>query len=192
MANEGAPWIYVDAAAIGNPPECADLDEALGATIQDELPRSKTKSRGKKKKDGSVTEYDATIAVGMAGGSIVGGASSISRKLVQSSKEKKWGSKYENYAEGVQIGDEPPSNVETCDGDMFEYTENKAHPKQGHAEAKIIEDWFKAGAKGRLILNPSKAPCEDCSRLINEVNKSKDGKKNCDKILVCESAMSRE
>lgn len=185
------PWPYLDASAVGNPPECGDLDGALEATISEELPRSKTKSRGKKKKDGTVKEYDATIAVGMVAGSMVAGASSIPRSLVQSSKAKSWGSKYANYAEGAKIGDDPPSNVKTCDGDMFEYVDSPAHPKQGHAEAKIIEDWFKAGAKGKLILNPSKRPCEDCSRMINEINKGKDGKQ-CDKIIVCESAMSRE
>jgi|CXWL01.1.fsa_nt_gi hypothetical protein len=184
------PHPYLDSAAIVSPPECDELDGILGATKQDELPRSKTKTRGKKKKeDGTVSEYDATVAVGFANGGMVGGASSIGRGLVRSEKAKRIGNKYANYAEGIQRGEE--SNVKTCDGKTFKYRDNPSNPTQGHAEAKIIEDWFKAGAKGKLLLNPSKKPCKDCSQMINEVNKGKGGKK-CNKIEVCESSVSRE
>ncbi len=92
------PHPHLDSSAIGNPPECDDLDDTLEATKQNELPRSRTKTRGKKRKDGSVKEYNATVAVGLSGGSIMGSASSIPRSVVMSAKDKKWGGKYENYA----------------------------------------------------------------------------------------------
>ncbi len=183
------PHPYLDAGAIVDGPECDDLDGTLEATMTDgELPRSKTKSRGKKKEDGTVSEYNATIAVGFANGGIVGGASSIGRGLVQGQKARVIGNKYEQYSEGIKRGER--SKVVTCDGNEFVYVDSPSNPKQGHAEAKIIEDWFKAGAKGKLLLNPSKTPCPDCSRMINEVNKGEKGKK-CDKIEVCKSSVSR-
>lgn len=162
------PHPYLDSSAIGNPPECDDLNSTLDATVEEELPESRKKG--------------ATIGLGMtqgAPGSMVGGASSISASTVRR------GGKYAHWSEGIEQGE--PSNVKTCDGDTFEYAES-GRPKEGHAEAKMIEDFFKNGAKGTLVIAVSKSPCKDCSRLINEVNKGKDGKE-CNKIVVCESSV---
>jgi hypothetical protein len=164
------PHPYLDASAIGNPPECEDLETTLEATVEEELPPSRKKS--------------STIALGMTQGSpssLVGGASSISRSTVRR------GGKYAHWAGGVERGGDPSSNVKTCDGETFKY-EDTGRPKQGHAEAKIIEDFFAGGAKGVLVLSISKSPCKHCSRLINEINKGKDGKE-CNKIIVCESSV---
>jgi len=161
------PHPYLDSSAIGNPPECEDLNTTLQATVEEELPESRTDS--------------ATIGLGMTRGnpsSLVGGASSISRV--------RRGIKYDHWAQGIQRGEK--SNVKTCDGQTFAYDDSTGRPTQGHAEAKMIEDFFANGAKGTLVIAVSKSPCEHCSRLINEVNKGKDGKK-CNKIIVCESSV---
>ena len=111
---------------------------------------------------------------------------------VRASKKARRGRKYASFAEGVKRRKDGKSNsnVKTCSGKQFEYKDDPRNPKQGHAEAKIIEDWFKAGASGTLILNPSKSPCGDCRRLINEVNTGERGKK-CNRIVVCEAATRR-
>ncbi len=170
QSGQTPPHPYLDSSAIGSPPECEDLNETLEATVQEELPPSRKKS--------------STIALAITQGnpsSMVGGASSIGRSTVRR------GGKYAHWAEGVQRGDDPESNVTTCDGDTFKYKKG-GRPKQGHAEAKIIEDFFSNGAIGTLVISVSKSPCEHCSRLINEVNKGKDGKE-CNKIIVCESSV---
>jgi hypothetical protein len=145
-----------------------DLNATLQATVEEELPEGRTNG--------------ATIGLGMTQGdpsSIVGGASSIGRSTVRR------GGKYDHWAQGIQRGE--TSNVRTCDGQTFVYNDS-GRPKQGHAEAKMIEDFFANGAKGTLVIAVSKSPCKDCSRLINEVNKGKDGKE-CNKIIVCESSV---
>ncbi|MEW5702960.1 MAG: hypothetical protein AB1792_12125 [Candidatus Zixiibacteriota bacterium] len=145
---------------------CEDLKKTRDATVKEELPPSKTKG--------------ATIAVGMAttpsGTEMMGGASSISKSTV------KKGGKYAHWAQGVKKGQ--TSNVKTCDGKTFQYKQG-GRPKEGHAEAKIIEDFFKGGGQGKLVLSITKKPCEDCQRLIDEVNKGTDGQGDCDIITVC-------
>ncbi len=162
------PHPYLDSAAIGNPPECDDLNTTLEQTIEEELPKSRKKG--------------ATIGLGMTQGdpgSMVGGASSISGSTVRR------GGKYAHWSEGIAQGEK--SNAKTCDGETFKYTEG-GRPKEGHAEAKMVEDFFKNGAKGTLVIAVSKSPCKHCSRLINEVNKGKNGKE-CNKVIVCESSV---
>ncbi len=161
------PWTYLDSAAIGNPPECTDAEKTLAQTVKEELPPGRTEG--------------ATVAIGTIRGdpgSISGGASSIGRGTVRR------GGKYAHWAKGIQRGEE--SNVKTCDGERFVYSEG-GRPKQGHAEAKIIEDYFASGAKGRLVIAVNKPPCADCARLINEVNKGSRGRK-CNRITVCQSS----
>ena len=168
------PHPYLDSSAIGNPPECEDLSATLKATKKDkptkkdELPASRTKG--------------ATVGLGMTQGnssSMVGGASSIARSTVRR------GGKYGHWAKGIQRGEK--SNVKTCDGQTFQYSDT-GRPKQGHAEAKMIEDFFANGARGTLVIAVSKSPCKHCSRLINEVNMGKNGKK-CNKIIVCKDSV---
>ncbi len=142
--------------------ECEDLKSMLDQTVAGELPPSRTEG--------------ATVAVGSTSGGVVASASSISQSTV------KKGGKYSSYCQGIKQGQS--SNVMTCDGETFKYNENAGRPKEGHAEAKMIEDFFKGGAKGKLVISVSRAPCDDCTRLINEVNRGKDGKK-CDKVQVC-------
>lgn len=198
------PHPHLDAVAIGSPPECDDLDRTLSATIAEELPDWIRVMR-KKSKTGNVIKYDATIAVGLIGSDIVAGASSLSRRIIRASKAVRRGKRYKlheiahgvglahhpfgNYAEGVKRGDKVPTYIKTCSGKTFRYNNDLPRPHQGHAEAKIIEDWFKSGAFGTLLLNPSKSPCPECSRMINQI--VRDGKKKCGRIIVCKSALTR-
>jgi Domain of unknown function (DUF4150) len=65
----------------------------------------------------------------------------------------------------------------------FQYDRKKF--KHRHAEAKIIEDWFKAGAPGQLVLFVSRPVCESCAELIKHVNCNPNGE-NCKKVFVCD------
>lgn len=171
------PHPFLDSSAIGNPPECPDLESTLEQTVSEELPPGRT--------DG------ATVGLGItqgAPGSMIGGASSIGRSTIRR------GGKYSHWAAGAEQlrpeqPTEPSPNIKTCDGKPFEYR-NTGRPKQGHAEAKMIEEFFANGAKGTLVIAVSKSPCEDCSRLINEVNSGQKGKQ-CNKVIVCESSVSK-
>lgn len=174
---DAPPHPFLDAAAIGNPPECPDLETTLALTVAEELPPSRTQS--------------ATVGLGITQGklgSMIGGASSIARSTIRR------GLKYSYWSEGAKQlypdqPTEPSPNIKTCDGKPFEYR-NTGRPKQGHAEAKMIEEFFANRSIGTLVIAVNKSPCEDCSRLINEVNSGKNGKK-CNKIIVCESSISK-
>jgi hypothetical protein len=51
---------------------------------------------------------------------------------------------------------------------------------------KSSEDYISRPPMCQCALKISRPPCPDCTRLINEVNKGKDGKGNCNKIKVCD------
>jgi hypothetical protein len=166
------PWPYLDGMTLpASDPVCEELNKTLAATVNEELPPSMRPS----------PENPSTVAVGAisGGGGLVAGASSISAKRVLR------GGKYANYSKGIDRG--AKSNVKTCGSDEadFKYTDS-GRPYEGHAEAKIIEDFFAAGAQGTLVLSITQPPCPECSRLISEVNRGKDGKGECNKIKVCE------
>jgi hypothetical protein len=164
------PWPYLDGMTLpASDPVCKDLNETLAATVSRELPPSMRPS----------PNNPSTVAVGtVSGGGLVAGASSISAKRVMR------GGKYANYSKGIDRG--AKSNVRTCGSDEpdFTYTDS-GRPYEGHAEAKIIEDFFAAGAQGTLVLAITQPPCRECSRLISEVNRGKDGKGECNKIKFC-------
>jgi hypothetical protein len=177
LPGNSPPHPFLDSMAIGNPPECSDLESTLDQTVNEELPPGRTNG--------------ATVGLGISQGapnSMIGGASSIGRGTVRR------GGKYAHWAPGAQqVNPNQPTehspNVKTCDGKPFEYR-NTGRPKQGHAEAKMIEQFFENGAKGTLVIAVNKSPCEDCSRLINEVNKGSNGKQ-CNKVIVCESSVDK-
>lgn len=164
-------WPYLDGMTLpASDPSCKELKETLAATVNEELPPSMRPS----------PDNPSTVAVGqISGGGLVAGASSISAKRVLR------GGKYANYSKGIAQGQD--SQVKTCGSEAkdFKYAYS-GRPYEGHAEAKIIEDFFAAGAQGTLILAITQPPCTECSRLISEVNKGKNGDGNCNKIKVCE------
>jgi Domain of unknown function (DUF4150) len=163
-------WPYLDGMTLpAADPVCKDLWNTLAATVYSELPPSMQPT----------PQNPSTVAQGQtSGGDLMGGASCISAKRVLR------GQKYRHWAQGIERGEN--SNVKTCGSDTrdFEYTDS-GRPYEGHAEAKIIEDYFASGAQGTLVLAITQAPCHECARLISEVNKGKDGSGNCDKIKVC-------
>jgi hypothetical protein len=171
----------VQAPVIVDPNTCNELSGGLGVVMAG-LPPSRTRG--------------ATIAVGAhnpgagAAGSIVGGGSSISGSTVLKVK----GGKYAVFSEGIKQGED--SNVTKCGGGKYEHTQNTARPKEGHAEAKIIESLFKKMANpltgrptGTLTLKiggAQTAPCDDCQKLIDSINTGPDGKPCEDfQIKVC-------
>jgi hypothetical protein len=163
------PYIYVDGMVAGLPPKvCDDLGKTLDATITEELPPSLT--------DG------ATVAVGFnvpPGGppTMVGGASSISSSKIMR------GGKYAHYSKGIKRGE--ASKATQCGGtEPFQY-KDQAQPYEGHAEAKIIEDFFAAGGQGTLVLKISRAPCPQCDKLIRHVNENAGSGPDCNKVFVC-------
>ncbi|AZC31742.1 DUF4150 domain-containing protein [Pseudomonas chlororaphis] len=122
------------------------------------------------------------------------GHSGVSASKVIASRKAKWGGKYANYAKGIKRGQ--ASNVRRCgDGEPFVYNDKPPRPVQGHAEAKIIEAWFKksgSNPEGVLLINVSRPCCADCARLIRWVNCGKNGAPNCHKIKVCENHQDNE
>ena len=165
------PWPYLDGMTLpATDPVCKDLKKTLAATVNEELPPSMRPS----------PENPSTVAIGqVSGGGLVGGASSISAKRVLR------GGKYAHFSKGIARGDK--SNIRTCGSDKPDFTYTDCgRPYEGHAEAKIIEDFFAGGAQGTLVLAITQPPCAECSRMISEVNKGKDGNGECNKIKVCE------
>lgn len=174
----------VNLAGIVNPPIppaqleaiCNDLEATLEATMEEELPPSRT--------EGATVAMGQTVPAGGGAGTMVGGASSVSANVV------KRGGKYAHWASGIEQGD--PSNVQTCDDPPQQYQHRQGgRPKEGHAEAKIIEDFFKPpnNGQGQLVLKiggKKDSPCPDCARLIKEVNEGKGGNGKCNVIKVCE------
>jgi len=159
---------------------CQQVVDTFNETLADELSPSKTNG--------------ATIAVGaiVADGVIqswVAGASSIigaDGDFTISEIGKPSTSKYDYYAHGIRLNE--ASNVRACNSNQqFSYPINPARPLQGHAEAKIIEDWFKAGAASKTILylkigGAQTQPCASCGSLIQFVN---NGGEDCPKIKLC-------
>src|SRR6266446_4321318 len=123
------PWPYLDGMMLpASDPVCRDVKKTLAATVNEELPPSMRPS----------PENPSTVAVGKVGNGLVAGASSISAKRVLR------GGKYANYSKGIERGAE--SNIKTCGSNEpdFKYVDS-GRPYEGHAEAKIIEDFFAAG-----------------------------------------------
>jgi hypothetical protein len=168
------PQLYLDSIAPPSDPDCVAASVALDAECNN-LPPS-LKPRPATDNDGP----SCTLAVGKVKGAAGNrpGHSGVASSTIAR------GRKYLHYAKGIQRGEQ--SNATPCGStDKFEYDDTSGRPKQGHAEAKIIEDWFRSGAQGVLVLKISRPPCPDCTRLINEVNKGTDGKGDCNKIKVC-------
>jgi Domain of unknown function (DUF4150) len=171
------PYIYTDevAVALQQPPnQCDELSKTLDATMTEELPPSLT--------DG------ATVAVGFhmpapGQANMVAGASSIGAAKITR------GGKYQHYAKGIKRGD--PSNAKKCGGNEAHKYKDQAQPYEGHAEAKMIEDFFKPisqgglGGQGVLVLKISRPPCAECDRLIRSVNENSSGGPDCNNVYVC-------
>jgi hypothetical protein len=100
-------------------------------------------------------------------------------------------SKYNYYARGIRIEDEGPigSYIVHCESkEKYKYVAS-ARRYQGHAESKIIEDWFQskptAGSKMYIEIRGTwDEPCPQCGRLVDFVNEGGD---ECPKVVVCPS-----
>jgi hypothetical protein len=180
QAGQTPPQLYADSLVpSATSPDCQKLGGAMKAEIEHNLPPS---MRPRPASD--ATGKSSTLAVakiqGTPGGLMAGHSMVATNRITR-------GGQFAHYSDSVAPGE--TSNVKPCGSDEpFEYADDPARPKQGHAEAKIIEDWFKGGSKGTLVLKISRPPCPDCTRLINEVNKGKDGKGECNKIKVCDDS----
>jgi len=169
MANGSAPMAHIDAMAIGGPaPTCEEL-KSKRSSLKAKLPASR--------------KNKATLAVGatIQNGKLAGVKPSASSVRVG----RRYNGKYSRFAKGIKKGG--TSNAKVCGADQnFKYARGQARPKQGHAEAKLIEDFFKPpnNGNGRLLISVSKKPCPDCQRLIDEVN----GPNNeCNKVEICKN-----
>jgi len=172
------PQLYLDSLAISTTdPDCGKLGSAMQAEVDANLPKS-MRPRPESDEGGP----SSTLAVGKtqgAPGNLMAGHSMVATNRIQR------GGQFAHFSKGKGLDDK--SDIKPCGSDApFVYERNPARPKQGHAEAKIIEDWFSKGAQGVLMLKISRPPCPDCTRLINEVNKGPDGQGNCNKIKVCD------
>lgn len=179
-SGNGPPWLYSDNAVVPkNRTECQELASDMAkerSDLPDQMQRIYERSP-----EGDADP--ATLAVGKVFGGSAGKVRSHS--MVAHNKIMK-GKKYRPYSKGIKR--HAQSNVKQCGSSKpFKYESNAAHPKQGHAEAKIIEAWFRGGGRGRLLLNVSRPVCPDCARLIRAVNCAPRGGKNCNKIKVCNS-----
>jgi hypothetical protein len=159
---------------------CKQVSSMFTETLANELPPSKT--------NGATIAVGA-IAVGNDIKSWVAGASSIigaDGNFTVSNIGKPSTSKYDYYAQGIRLNE--PSNVRACKtNQLFKYPNNPARPLQGHAESKIIEDWFKNGATKNATLylkigGAQTQPCTNCGNLIQFVN---NGGSGCPKVKVC-------
>lgn len=189
------PFPYADEMMIPpSDPTCKKLQGALNAEHQHQLPAGKQRIY----QDSPGEAKPSTLAVGLIVGGppgLVAGQSSVSASTVTAARKIKRGGQYSHYSKGINRGE--PSSVKACEkgsnsGSPFEYKDNPGSPNQGHAEAKIIEQWFRAGAQGTLILNVSRPTCTECARLIKAVNCASDGSANCNKIKVCDSQQNDE
>lgn len=135
----------------------------------------------------------STLAVARSSASpgVTAGHSGVGPAQVVASRKVVRGGRYAAYAKGKKIGE--PSSVKQCGGKegspTFQYKNNPSRPQQGHAEAKIIEEWYErsnGNPSGTLTLNVSRPCCEECAKLIRWANCGEDGK-NCNKIKVCEN-----
>ena len=128
---------------------------------------------------------------------MVGGASSIRRDELEDEPRV---SMYDNYASGIRYGEEsniafgPGSNNNStsCGGERrYKYPRNKkaeARPLEGHAESKIIEDWFSSDTQGTVLYlkigGSQTTPCDGCDSLIKFVNSSS-STPSCPRVDVC-------
>ncbi len=169
------------ASPIANTPITNHIDNMATDPIPD-CDKLKSKRSALKAKMPNTKKNKATLAVGMT---VNKGEVSVKASASSVRVGRRYNGKYRNFAKGIKK--KGTSNAKTCDKppERFNYRKGQARPKQGHAEAKLIEDFFKAGGQGTLTISVSKKPCDDCQRLIDEVNKGKNGKGKCNKIIIC-------
>ena len=184
------PWPHTDEMMVPpSNPTCAKLQGAMNAEHQHQLPAGKQRIY----EDSPGEVKPSTLAVGVIAGGppgLVAGQSGVSARTVTAARKIKRGGQYSHYAKGINR--DQRSSVKSCSGGenggkRFKYKDNPGSPNQGHAEAKIIEEWFRGGAQGTLVLNVSRPTCTECARLIRAVNCSPGGGPNCNKIKVCDS-----
>ena len=192
---ETPPFPHIDEMMVPpSDPTCTKLEGALNAEHQNQLPPGKQKIFQSSKSDAK----PSTLAVGVIAGGpsgMVAGHSGVSARTVTAARKIKRGGQYSHYSQGNKRLE--PSNVKGCSngknsGEPFVYKDNPASPNEGHAEAKIIEAWFRSGGQGTLTLNVSRPTCTECARLIRKVNCSSSGGANCNKIKVCDSHQDDE
>jgi hypothetical protein len=189
------PWLHADKMMVPpTDPICSKLQNSLNSEHQNQLPAGKQRIY----EDSPGEAKPSTLAVGVIIGGpsgLVAGHSGVSARTVTASRKIKRGGQYSHYAKGINRGQR--SNVKECSGGQntgkrFTYKDNPGSPNQGHAEAKIIEEWFRGGGQGTLVLTVSRPTCTQCARLIRAVNCSQGGGENCNKIKVCDSQQDDE
>jgi len=178
-ATGATPSAHIDSMKVGGPaPKCDDLKQKR-SSLKGKLPSSKKIKKNKDEKGEVTSITEATLAVGatILNGKLMSVKPSASSVRVGD----RYNGRYSRFAQGIEEGDE--SNAKDCiTGKKFKYATGQARPKEGHAEAKLIEDFFRAGGKGKLRISVSKKPCPDCQRLIDAVNGPN---KECNKIEIC-------
>jgi len=185
-SGNGPPWLYSDNAVVPkNRTECQELASDMAkerSNLPDQMQRVYERSPEGKAKP-------ATLAVGKVFGGLAGKVRSHS--MVAHYKIMK-GKKYRRYSKGIKR--HAQSSVTQCGSNKpFKYKSNAARPTQGHAEAKIIEAWFRGRGRGQLLLNVSRPVCKDCADLIKFANCAPRGNgKNCNKIKICNSRQDDE
>ncbi len=179
-------------AGCGNPDVYKDICDELGKKNDKEINNlPKHMKQRKNKKTGEISSKSTTVATSLFEGT--GGQLGFSSPASSAISRSIRGKKYRHLTRGISKG--TPSGITTCAGDPFVYEESFC-AKEGHAEAKIIENIFTWHAApgvrptGTLYLqikntNPEKnpwPPCDDCQRMIDEING------DCDdfKIVICD------
>lgn len=188
-ANEAVPWPFTDGAVI--PPSNPACDETGDRFLDefDELPKWNSRIHHDNLEKTVLKSYGKRIpATTLALGMIVNGSPGApkfipghSRASVRNESTRK------HYAKGAS--NNKSSKAPKCGNpdEKFEYkpTPDSQHPKS-HAEARIIEDWFKDhGGVGQLVLWVSRPTCPSCAELIKHINCGSGGER-CNKILVCD------
>lgn len=182
----GPPWLYADeVVAPAGDPVCDAMGQDIAMDQEMYLPPSMQPRNPNTK--------PSTLAVGYIfkpSGAIEmsPGHSAVGAKRVQSARKKLKGGKYADYAQGTRQGQ--GSSVRECGtGKPFVYAKTR-RPKEGHAEAKIIEQWAREGAVGPLVLRVTRPVCKHCARLIREINCNPAGAPHCNRIKVCPEGQS--
>jgi hypothetical protein len=193
MPGDTPPWPFTDGMVLpSDSPLCDESNDALveeADTLPDNMSRihedSVTRRENRTIADayGGRSPPATTLAVGV----VLGGSSEVitahSRKTVGEASRR------QHFAKGIDSPD--ASKAKGCaDGKPFQYREGELDHR--HAEAKIIEDWFKKGGQGQLVLNVSRPVCPNCAKLIRHVNCGSEDGSPCNKVLVCEDNQSAD
>jgi hypothetical protein len=154
------PWPYSDSMSLPSADPNCEVAGAMVKAGNERLPEHVKEDKyviAGAKYVPAPGEFSTPVAVGVSGGAL-----SPSQIVI--------GGKYSGFAKGIKRGQ--TSNVPCPSNPAGVHTySKKGRPKEGHAEAKIIEDLFKVAKpgtpKGTLYLKVVGEPiCDDCKSLI--------------------------